>query len=89
MPRAAVGRFDKGMEKPCRACGSTFRPAFVYQVAITARLAEAPSHRKSIFEYAPQSHGASDYNRVVDWLLASAATQHQSSGASTDAPAAA
>jgi chromosome partitioning protein len=39
------------------------------------RLAEAPSHRKSIFEYAPQSHGAADYNRVVDWLIASTGVQ--------------
>lgn len=35
------------------------------------RLAEAPSHKKTIFEYAPVSHGAADYNRVCDWLLAS------------------
>ncbi len=33
------------------------------------RLAEAPSYRKTIFEYAPSSNGAKDYNRVVDWLL--------------------
>jgi len=33
------------------------------------KLAEAPSHRKSIFEYAPQSHGAKDYNQVVDSFL--------------------
>jgi chromosome partitioning protein len=36
---------------------------------LNTRLAEAPSHRKSIFEYAPQSHGADDYNNVVDWVL--------------------
>ena len=77
------------MEKPCRACGSTFRPAFVYQVAITARLAEAPSHRKSIFEYAPQSHGAADYNRVVDWVLASNEATQQAGTRTADATAAA
>ena len=27
------------------------------------------SGAKTIFEYAPISHGAADYNRVVDWLL--------------------
>ena len=37
------------------------------------RLAEAPSHKKTIFEYAPVSHGAADYNRVCDWVLASVA----------------
>lgn len=38
-------------------------------IRMNTRLAEAPSHRKTIFEYAPQSHGAEDYNRVVDWLI--------------------
>jgi chromosome partitioning protein len=38
-------------------------------IRLNTRLAEAPSHRKTIFEYAPQSHGAEDYNRVVDWLI--------------------
>ena len=38
------------------------------------RLAEAPSHRKTIYEYAPQSHGAADYNRVADWVLATTAS---------------
>ena len=33
------------------------------------RLAEAPANRKTIFEYAPDSHGAEDYQRVVDWLV--------------------
>lgn len=37
------------------------------------KLAEAPSHKKTIYEYAPQSYGAADYNRVVDWLLAGSA----------------
>ena len=37
------------------------------------RLAEAPANRKTIFEYAPDSNGAADYNRVVDWLIKDAA----------------
>lgn len=40
-------------------------------IRMNTRLAEAPSHRKSIFEYAPQSHGALDYARVVDWVITS------------------
>ena len=31
-------------------------------------VAEAPAHKKTIFEYAPDSHGAEDYRRVVGWL---------------------
>ncbi|MSP58819.1 MAG: ParA family protein [Myxococcales bacterium] len=30
------------------------------------KLAEAPSHRQTIFEYAPDSHGAEDYHKLID-----------------------
>jgi len=33
------------------------------------RLAEAPSHGQTIFEYAPQSHGAEDYAALADEVL--------------------
>lgn len=32
----------------------------------STRLAEAPSHRQTIFEYAPESSGAEDYRRLVE-----------------------
>lgn len=35
------------------------------------RLKEAPSHKKSIFEYAPESKGAADYARLVTRLVQS------------------
>ena len=34
------------------------------------RLAEAPSHRQTIFEYAPDSYGAEDYRMLVDRVIA-------------------
>jgi chromosome partitioning protein len=34
------------------------------------KLAECPSHGKSIFEYEPKSHGAEDYNALADEFLA-------------------
>lgn len=37
-------------------------------VRVNIKLAEAPSHKKSIFEHAPDSNGARDYIRVVEWL---------------------
>ncbi len=37
-------------------------------VRVNAKLAEAPSHQKTIFEHAPESNGARDYVRVVEWL---------------------
>ncbi|MEO0325816.1 MAG: ParA family protein [Myxococcota bacterium] len=38
-------------------------------VRINTRLREAPQHKKTIFELAPDSHGAEDYQRLVDRLL--------------------
>ena len=49
-----------------------FKHKCLEPVRLNTRLAEAPSHKKSIFEYAPISHGAADYNRVCDWVLAEA-----------------
>ncbi len=50
-----------------------FKTKCLEPIRLNTRLAEAPSHKKTIFEYAPVSHGASDYNRVVDWVLATTA----------------
>lgn len=38
-------------------------------IRINTKLREAPIHRMSIFEYAPDSHGAEDYNLLVDKIL--------------------
>ena len=51
-----------------------FKTKCLEPIRMNTRLAEAPSHKKTIFEYAPVSHGAADYNRVVDWVLQSSAT---------------
>jgi len=37
-------------------------------VRVNTRLREAPSAKQTIFEYAPESHGAADYRTVVDML---------------------
>ena len=50
-----------------------FKTKCLEPIRLNTRLAEAPSHKKTIFEYAPISHGAADYNRVVDWVTASSA----------------
>jgi chromosome partitioning protein len=52
-----------------------FKDRCLAPIRANTRLAEAPSHRKSIFEYAPSSNGAADYNAVVDWMLAATAVQ--------------
>ena len=38
--------------------------------ARSSKLKEAPSHKKTIFEYAPHSHGAEDYAEAVRWVEA-------------------
>jgi chromosome partitioning protein len=64
-----------------------FKNKCLEPIRLNTRLAEAPSHKKTIFEYAPVSHGAADYVRVVDWVLASAvATTDASLSTSTAEP---
>jgi chromosome partitioning protein len=62
-----------------------FKHKCLEPIRLNTRLAEAPSHKKTIFEYAPISHGAADYNRVCDWLLSTTAqteyTRHAEPGA--------
>ena len=38
-------------------------------IRVNTRLAQAPSHKQTIFEYAPYSRGASDYRRLVRWVM--------------------
>ncbi|MBA2661474.1 MAG: ParA family protein [Bradymonadaceae bacterium] len=38
-------------------------------IRVNTRLKEAPRHQQSIFEYAPDSRGASDYERLVKWVV--------------------
>jgi len=69
--------FYDGRTRLAREVLETLQGHFKYKclepIRHNTRLAEAPSHKKTIFEYAPISHGASDYNRVCDWLLATTA----------------
>jgi chromosome partitioning protein len=70
---AVLPTFYDGRTRLAREVLETLQGHFKHRclepIRSNTRLAEAPSHRKSIFEYAPLSHGAADYNRVVDWLL--------------------
>lgn len=47
---------------------SHFKRKCLAPIRLNTRLAEAPAHRKTIFEYAPRSYGAKDYSAVVDWV---------------------
>jgi chromosome partitioning protein len=52
------------------ALSSYFRDKVFPPVRVNTRLEEAPSHDKTIFEYAPDSRGAEDYWSVVERVLA-------------------
>ena len=53
-----------------------FKERLYEPIRRSTKLAEAPSHRQTIFEYAPESQGAEDYRRLVDRYVASAATRN-------------
>jgi len=55
--------------------------AFQTKVRRNIRLAEAPSFGRSIFDYAPVSHGAEDYRQLVTELLAYQPARGQSAAA--------
>lgn len=87
---AVLPTFYDGRTRLAREVLETLQGHFKHKclepIRLNTRLAEAPSHKKTIFEYAPVSHGASDYNRVCDWVLA-AQPQTQESRSSTSQPA--
>jgi len=47
----------------------SFQAKCLPPIRINTRLKEAPIHRMSIFEYAPDSHGAEDYNLLVERVM--------------------
>jgi chromosome partitioning protein len=49
-----------------RALRTHFRDRLTDPIRASVRLSEAPSHRKTIFEYSPRSPGANDYHRLVE-----------------------
>jgi chromosome partitioning protein len=57
----------------CRDAWGTMKEHFAERcfqpIRATTRIKEAPAQGKTIFEYAPDSHAAQDYQRVVDRLV--------------------
>ncbi len=79
---AVLPTFYDGRTRLAREVLSTlqghFKERCLEPIRLNTRLAEAPSHSKTIYEHAPQSHGAEDYNRVVEWLTTAGAPAHLS-----------
>src|SRR5512147_35129 len=76
---AVLPTFYDGRTRLAREVLETLQGHFKHRclepIRHNTRLAEAPSHRKTIFEYAPTSHGATDYSRVCDWVQSTTAIQ--------------
>ncbi len=58
-----------------------FKEKCLPAIRANTKLAEAPSRRKTIFEHAPDSYGAEDYLRIVDWLLSGEQPQQRGAAA--------
>jgi chromosome partitioning protein len=75
---AVLPTFYDGRTRLARDAAATLRDHFkercLEPIRQNTRLAEAPAHRRTIFEHAPTSHGAEDYRRVVAWLSGEHAT---------------
>jgi chromosome partitioning protein len=69
---AVLPTFYDGRTRLAREAYTTLRGHFrqkcLEPIRHNTRLAEAPANKKTIYEYAPESHGAEDYRRVVDWV---------------------
>ncbi|MCP4498606.1 MAG: ParA family protein [Deltaproteobacteria bacterium] len=65
--------FYDGRARVCQDALKTMQDHFgelcLTPIRNNIRLKEAPSQKRTIFEHAPQSHGAEDYLRVVEWAL--------------------
>jgi chromosome partitioning protein len=55
-------------DESVKSMQSHFRDRVLPPIRVNTRLKEAPSHRQSIFDYAPYSRGAADYRRLVRWV---------------------
>ncbi|MEZ4462357.1 MAG: hypothetical protein R3E66_22060 [bacterium] len=56
-------------DESVRTLKGYFHDKVLPPVRVNTRLKEAPSHQQTIFEFAPESRGAADYQKLVDWLI--------------------
>ena len=54
-----------------------FRGKVAAPIRNNVKLSEATSHQKTIYEYAPRSHGAEDYAKLVEWVTQAKITQEE------------
>lgn len=66
-------------DESVRTLKGYFQDKVLPPIRVNTKLKEAPSLQKTIFEFAPESRGASDYQKVVDWLLREKETRFKKS----------
>ena len=88
LPTMYDGR-SKHAQDSLKALRQHFGTKALAPVRICVRLKEAPVHRRTIFEHAPDSSGARDYAQVVEWAAALSAPQVEPATWPTAAAAAA
>jgi chromosome partitioning protein len=59
---------NKISREAVEALSGYFKNRVLPPIRVNAKLKEAPSHKQTIFEYAPESHGALDYAAVAYWI---------------------
>ncbi len=73
--RADIERFlTNARGTNCAWANARILPTFIRR---NIKLAEAPSYGKTIFEYEPDCHGAEDYRKVAEFILATLQLQPQ------------
>lgn len=56
-------------DESVRTLQGHFHDKVLPPIRVNTRLKEAPQHQQTIFEYSPDSRGATDYRRLTQWLL--------------------
>lgn len=55
-------------DESVRTLKGHFHDKVLPPIRVNTRLKEAPQHQQTIFEYSPDSRGATDYRRLVEWV---------------------
>jgi len=62
-------RRNKISDEAVKTLKGYFRDKVLPPIRINTKLKEAPRHKQTIFEYAPESNGARDYSRLIEWVI--------------------
>ena len=63
------GLSEKCTQDTMRSLLAYFQDRVFPHISVDAKLRQAPIHKKSIFEFAPESQGAYDYRRLVQKII--------------------